>query len=160
VPTPSIDAKELTVIDRIVAVLGAIAAGATYWYTPAAVVKRFQHWQEVTAGFPIYMVSLGSGGVRELYSHKTFYETFFVSIKGYVQDNADTATKILRCWQDIRLALTTDMESAASGALASLCTQVRCREFPETDDGYLSLEGFGFFDIRVEVQITDTTGYI
>jgi len=159
-PTPSVDSIEKRVIDRIATVLAAITAGATYWYTPAQVAKRFMHWQEVVGGFPVYMISLGSGGTRELYSQKTFYETFFVSIKGYVQDDTDTMTKVARCWQDIRLALTTDMESATAGALASLCHQVRCKEFPETDDGYLSLEGFGFFDIRVEVQVSDTTGYI
>jgi hypothetical protein len=159
-PTPAIP-KEDAILDRIVAVLAAIAAGTTYWFTPH-VSKRYVHWKEYTGEFPLYMVSLGSGGVREFNSYHNIDETFPVAIKGYVKDNVDTAEKILKSFQDIRVALTAEMESGAAGALPALgVIQCRVKDFPDTDDGYLAIDGgLGFFDLRLEIQINDTTGYI
>lgn len=155
--------KENQILDRIVTVLAAIAEGATYWYTPARVQKRYVHWAEYTGEYPLYMVSLGSGGERGLtHSNKRIDVWTPISIKGYVQDNEDTAEKILRCYQDIRVALTAEMENGDAAALPSLgVKQCRIRDFPETDDGYLAHENSrGFFDLRIEIQTTDTLGYI
>jgi hypothetical protein len=159
-PTPALPIED-QVLDRIVTVLEAIVAGSTYWSTPK-VKKRFVHWAEYSGSFPVYMVSLGSGGERTLHSHHRIDETFYLSIKGYVQDNKDTAEQILKCWQDIRVALTAEMENGAAGSLPSLgVIQLRFREFPETDDGYLAVDqGKGFFDARCEIQFSDTLGYL
>lgn len=159
-PSPATPIED-QVLDRIVTVLAAITAGATYWATPK-VVKRFVHWAEYAGSYPLYMVSLGSGGERTLHSHHRIDETFYVSIKGYVQDNTDSAEKILKAWQDIRVALTTEMENGAAGSLPVLgVIQLRFREFPETDDGYLAVDqGKGFFDARCEIQFSDTLGYL
>jgi hypothetical protein len=159
--TPAVP-KEDAILDRIVTVLEAITAGATYWYKPGRVQKRYVHWREYTGAFPIYMVTLGSGGERVDNSYANIDETFHISIQGYVKDNEDTSGKILRCWQDIRVALTAEMANGAAGSLPVLgAFQLRIRNFPETDNGYLIIEnGLGFFEIDAEVHINDTVGFI
>jgi hypothetical protein len=108
------------------------------------------------------MVTFGSGGPREPHSHNTIEATVSISIKGIVQDNEDTTAKIAKCWQDIRVALTAEMESGDAAALSSLGVETcRCKDFPDTDDGYLAVEnGLGFFDMRVEIRFFDTLGYL
>ncbi len=153
---------ELAIRDRIVTVLSSITAGADYWYTPAKVFGRFVHWREYQGAFPLYMVTIGSGGTREFNSRNNVDETFYLSIKGYIKDNTDTTARILRCWQDIRVALAREMESPLPAALPSLgAFLLSIPEPPETDDGYMAIEGgLGFFDVRVEIHYNDTLGYV
>jgi len=153
---------ELAIRDRIVTVLSSITAGADYWYTPAKVMKRFVHWREYQGAFPVYMVTVGSGGTREFNSRNNVDETFYLSIKGFVKDDTDTTGRILRCWQDIRVALAREMESPLPAALPSLgAFLLSIPEPPETDDGYMAIEGgLGFFDVRVEIHYNDTLGYV
>ena len=159
--TPPIP-RELAIRNRIVTVLSAIAAGETYWTTPARVMTRYVHWREYQGAYPLYMVTLGSGGQREYNSYHSVDETFEITIKGYVKDNADTSARILECWQDIRVALAAEMGSPDAAALPSLgVIQLLIKEPPDTDDGYLAIEnGHGFFDVRVEIQFSDTLGYV
>ena len=153
----------LQVINRIVAVLQAIVAGADYWYTPdpGAVVKRFVLWTEAVH-FPTYMVFTGSGGKIELSGaagdDSEYTEDFYVSVKGIVKDSVDTITRLENCIADIRKAIDADSRSGAAGSLGALAVEVRIEESPETDDGYLSLEGFGFFDQKVRVSIAGVMG--
>lgn len=156
-PSPT-DPKRLQVIDRIVTVLTAITAGANYFYTPYAVQKRFVHWAEA-AGFPLYMVFSATGGKVELGGAPDLYdEDFLVSIKGYVQDSTDTVSKMERAIRDIRKAINDDSKSGAAGSLGAMCVEVAIEEPPETDNGYLSLEGFGFFDQRIRIKIAGDFG--
>jgi len=153
----------LQVINRIGAVLQAIVAGADYWYTPdpGAVVKRFVLWTEAVH-FPTYMVFTGSGGKVELSGaagdDSEYTEDFYVSVKGIVKDSMDTVTRLEKCIADIRKAIDADSRSGAAGSLGALAVEVRIEESPETDDGYLSLEGFGFFDQKVRVSIAGVMG--
>ncbi len=159
--TPSTDPLRLQIINRIVAVLQAITAGATYWYTPGAVNKRFTHWSECKS-FPTYSVSTASGGKVELSGaagdDSEYTEDFYVSIKGVVKDSVDTVTRLERALADVRKAIDADSRSGAAGTLGALGVETRIEESPETDDGYLSLEGFGFFDQKVRVSIAGNIG--
>jgi len=151
----------LQVIDRIVAVLQGISTGATYFYTPGTVAKRFIHWAECKS-FPTYMVFTGSGGKVELSGaagdESEYTEDFYVSVKGIVKDSVDTVTRLENSIADIRKAIDADSRSGAAGSLGALAVEVRIEDSPETDDGYLSLEGFGFFDQKVRVSIAGVMG--
>lgn len=143
------------VIERVVAVLEAISAGSSYFYTPIAVKKKFVHYREarLTATQPLYMVFRDSGGVIQDIGAgaNVLEEEWFLNVKGYVHDPVDTVTKLVRAIRDIRHAIDTDARSEASGSLGNL-GNVTIEEAPETDNGYLSLEGFGFFDQRIRVR--------
>jgi len=155
---PATNPKRLQVIDRIVTVLKAIVTGDNYFYTPYDVTKRFVHWAEAK-GFPLYMVHSASGGTIVYAGEQQYDESFYVSVKGIVQDQNDTISKLEKAIRDIRKAINDDSESTAAGSLGTLCVQVRIDEPPETDNGYLQLEGgFGFFDQRIHIQITGEYG--
>ena len=151
----------LQIVDRIVDVLQGIVTGDTYFYTPGDVAKRFIHWSECKS-FPTYMVFTASGGTVELSGAagdaSEYTEDFFVSVKGIVKDSTDTVTKLERCIADIRKAIDADSRSGAAGTLGVLAVQTRIEDSPETDDGYLSLEGFGFFDQKVRISIAGVMG--
>jgi hypothetical protein len=154
---PAAESKRLQVINRIVSVLQGILAGSDFWYTPGEVAKRFKHWSECTK-FPTYMVFSSSGGEIAYAGEMQYDETFYVSVKGIVQDNLDTVTKLERSIRDIRKAINDDSISPNAGTLGALAVQVRIDEPPETDDGYLSLEGFGFFDQKIRCVISGDFG--
>jgi hypothetical protein len=159
-PTPATPLR-LQVINRIVAVLQGISTGATYFYTPGEVAKRFIHWSEAKA-FPTYMVFTAPGGKVELSGaagdDSEYTEDFYVSVKGIVKDSEDTVTRLENCIADIRKAIDTDSRSGIAGTLGVLAVETRIEDSPETDDGYLSLEGFGFFDQKVRVSIAGVMG--
>lgn len=142
------------VIERIIAVLAEITTGANYFYTPAAVMKRFVHWREASFSpdNPLYMVFRDSGGEISCIGENLYCEDWFVNVKGYVQDNADTVTKMERAIRDIRKAINDDSKSEAAGSLGAIAAAVTIEEPPSTDNGYLSLEGKGFFDQRIRVR--------
>ncbi len=154
---PAAESKRLQVLNRIIAVLQAILAGDDFWYTPGEVVKRFKHWSECTK-FPTYMVFSSTGGEIVYAGEQQYDEAFYVSVKGIVQDNLDTVTKLERSIRDIRKAINDDSLSPDPGTLGALAVQVRIDEPPETDDGYLSLEGFGFFDQKIRCVISGDFG--
>lgn len=147
---PATAPKRLQIIDRVIAVLKTIVNGADYFYTPYDVAKRFCHWTE-PVGYPYYMVFAGSGGKIEN-NTGVYEEDWYITIKGYVKDDLDTTTVMERCLRDIRKAINADMESGSAGSLAALNAVVLFEEPAMTDDGYLSAEGFGFFDQRVHVN--------
>lgn len=142
----------LQVRDRVVAVLKAITAGADYFYTPGVVEKRFVHWAEAKA-FPTYMVCPGSGGRIEIESTQNYDEDMMLSIKCDVKDSEDPGAMLEKCLHDIRRAIDIDSRSGAAGSLGALTVEAVFEEGPTTDDGYLSLEGFGFFDQPLRVRI-------
>ena len=158
-PSPSANPIRLQVIDRVVTVLGAVTAGADYFFTPGRVVKRWVHLDEINA-FPCYMVTAGEKGGQIITSGApdVYEETFYISVKGVIKDSSDTVTKCEQALRDIRKAINTDSMSGASGSLGAITDSIKCTEGPDMDDGYLSLEGYGFFDQRVEVQIHGNFG--
>lgn len=141
------------IIERIIVVLKAITAGDNYFYTPYDVAKKFVHWQEapVTPTKPHYMVFRDSGGSIDFAGTNSYDETWYINIKGYVKDNADTVTKLERAIRDIRKAINDDSKSGAAGSLGTIGVQTLFEEPPSTDNGYLSSEGFGYFEQRVKV---------
>lgn len=155
-PTPA-DPKRLQVIDRIVTVLAAITAGATYFYTPAQVIKRYLDPEEVK-DFPTYSVSYDSGGRLENSGEDLYDEDFYINVKGYVQDYEDTVTKMERALRDIRRAINEDSKSGAAGSLGVLAVETRIEDGAETDNGYYSLAGLGFFEQRIRVKIAGDYG--
>ena len=152
-PSPT-NPIRLQVIDRVVTVLGAITAGADYFFTPGRVYKRWVHLDEINA-FPCYMVTASDKGgpIDTSGAPHVYEETFYISIKGVIKDSNDTVTKCEQALRDIRYAINTDSKSGVAGSLGALTDSIKCTEGPDMDDGYLSLEGYGFFDQRVEVKI-------
>lgn len=149
------ETKRVQIVDRVVEVLAAISGGSTYFYTPAAVEKRMAHWKEITAG-PHYSVSLDSGGRLTNWLNGWVEEEFYIGVKGVVTSDHDVVTTIARCLRDVRYALATDMASTATGSLGSLCAAMFVEDGAETDNGYLSLEGKGFFEQRIKIVIAGT----
>jgi hypothetical protein len=150
---PSVNPLRLQVIDRIVTVLTAITTGSDYFFTPGKVAKRFMHESEISA-YPCYMVSAGDqGGPIEMEGAPDAYEEiFYVSIKGVIKDSTDTVTKCEQALRDIRKAINTDSKLQTAGALGTLTDEVLAVQGPDMDDGYLSLQGFGFFDQKFRVR--------
>jgi hypothetical protein len=151
------ETKRVSVVDRVVTVLKAIREGATYFYSPAAVSKRYTHWKEVVKA-PDYSVSLDSGGKMEAGLNGWWTEEFYINVKGVVVDDTDAVSVIARCLRDVRLAIETDMASTATGSLGSLCSALFFDDGAETDNGYLSLEGKGQFEQRIRIVISGTIG--
>jgi hypothetical protein len=161
-PTPSSEPLRLQVINRIVTVLSAITAGATYWYTPSQVCKRYIHPQEVQ-GDITYMVSTGSGGQLDLAgmagASSVYDEDLIISVKGYVRHDSDTVTVLERALHDVRNAIDADArDEVTAGSLGVLTVECRIERGPETDNGYFSLMGLGFFDQEIRCRITGTYG--
>ena len=147
----------IQVINRVVAVLQAIVAGADYFYTPYAVVKKYLTESELK-GYPTYMVFASTGGNIEIASTNLYDETFMVSIKGWVSDPADTVTKVENAVRDIRRAINEDSKLGTAGSLGALTVEVRIEEPPDTDDGYWSIANLGWFDQRIRVTISGDFG--
>lgn len=146
----------LQILEQVYKVLSAIEAGDTYNYTPASVSFRFRHWSEIEA-FPAYMISVASGGKMEASASAQpeieYTEEFYVSIKAVVRDEEDTVTAMEKVIEDIRTAILADARSSTAGSLGMLSLMVEMDEPPITDDGYLSLEGYAFCDLRVKFTI-------
>jgi hypothetical protein len=154
------DPRRLIVIDRAFEAIKLIRSGSDYFYTPAKVQKRYTHWREVKA-FPLYMVFGDSGGDIKLSGHNLFEETFYFSVRGYVSDKFDTVTKVERAVRDIRRCIDQDSKDRDTpGALGTLgwIFQIRIDEPPTTDNGYLSMEGFGYFNQRIRAHISGNFG--
>lgn len=134
------DPKRLQIINRIVTVLGAIAAGANYHYTPRQVAKGFV---SEPRGFPVYEVVTGPGG--DIRDHSDFQaeETFTVSVLGTVQDAQDVATKLERALKDVRRAISRDLRPEAGAG--SLRTLADWAGFDGQADVNYDFDGKGFF---------------
>lgn len=158
--TPSANPLRLQVADRIATVLAAITAGNNYFHTPGKVAKRFMALSEMNH-FPCYMVSTGTGGNLDLSGAPDEYdETMYLIVRGVVKASRDTVTPLEQALRDVRKAINDDStDRATTGALGNLdgVSEVRIDSI-ETDDGYLSAEGFGFFELRIRVVITGTEG--
>ena len=156
------DPKSLVVIDRIVEVLAAIRAGADFFYTPQEVTKRFIHWRDAK-GYPTYMVHIASGGVVTNIGTDLYRYQFWLSVKGIVRELGDTVSPLVKSIRDIQKAINDDTKDRSStGALGTMpcITEIRIDDPPETDNGYLAVEGFGFFDQRIRVSIDGDFGEI
>ena len=148
------------IIERIITVLEAITTGSDFFYTPTAVTKRFVHWREAsfTADKPYYMVFRDSGGEINYIGDNNYRADYFINVKGYVKDNNDTVTRLERAIRDVCKAINDDSKGETAGSLGIIAAAVTIEEPPETDNGYLSLEGIGFFDQRIRIRIDGEFG--
>lgn len=149
--------KRVQILDRLVEALEAIREGASYFATPASVAKRYTHWKEIVRG-PAYSVHIDSEGEGETKMGDGRTETFHFNIKGVVMDEKDPATAVAHASRDVRYAIDQDFKSAATGSLGTLCLGVFFDGPPDTDNGYLSLEGKGQFEQRVRIVARGTIG--
>lgn len=146
----------LQIVDRIVTVLAAITAGASYFYKPAQVLKRLVAIEDCS-GWPTLMVFPVSGGPIESIGPDRYDEAMEVLIKGYVKDDADPVTVLERCLRDVRKAINDDARSGAAGSLGVLATNF---EFPSSPEVEFSIDGFGGFDQRLRMTITGAFGVL
>ncbi len=158
---PSADPKRLQLIDRVIAVLRTIDAGTDhYFYTPHEVTKRMIHYREAT-GYPTYMVHTDSATeTPQTLSDHGYDEVVAISVKGIVDaEDGDAVTKLERCVRDIRYALDQDSRGTDSDSIGAVSADGHIVfDSLETDNGYLGLEGFGYFDQRILVRMTGDWG--
>lgn len=133
-----------------------ITVGDDYHRTPYDVTARFVHWREAS-GYPLYMVYIESSEPPEFAGTELYDQNVIFTIKGYVKHDSDTLKEMLYSMADIRKAINTDSKSGVAATLGTLTVQTRIQDF-WTDDGYLSLEGFGFFNLRISVTISGDEG--
>jgi hypothetical protein len=159
-PTPSALSLRLQIVNRLVVVLQAITAGATYWVKPYEVLKR-DIMLEQAKGFPVYMVYSGSDkGISISGAPDQYDEVMQVLVEGYVKDMVDPITALEKSIQDVRLAINTDSKSGAAGTLGTLSTESIMFGPVKTDEGLFSADGFGYFSQPVEVTITGDFGVL
>lgn len=152
------DPKLLTIRDRIITVLKAITAGDDYHKTPYDAIARFVHWREAP-GYPLYMVYIESTESPEFAGTELYDQNVIFTVKGYVKNDSDTLKEMLYCITDIREAINIDSKSGVASTLGTLTVQTRIQDF-WTDNGYLALEGFGFFELKVAVTVSGDEGEI
>ena len=155
---PASNPLRLQIIDRIVAILSAITTGSDYFFTPGKVAKRFMYAEEIDA-YPCYMVTAGEkGGAVDSVGLPNYYdENFTISIRGVIKDDADTVTKCEQALADVRKAINADsIPGAPVGSLHELAILTWFTEGPDMDEGFLSLQGYGYFNQRVTVRINET----
>jgi hypothetical protein len=149
----------LQVIDRVVTVLKAIAAGTTYFYTPYAVSKRLMHFKEC-GGFPTYMVFMGAAtGTPEAHLDSEYVETLTLSVQGWVDlELGEPQSKLCKCIRDVQKAINDDSKSTVVGSLGQLTSGMCDIGSLETDNGGFSLEGFAFFEQLVVCKLVGDWG--
>jgi hypothetical protein len=154
-PTASL---RLQVIERVVTVLKAITAGASYFYTPAHVSKGFVAEPQ---GYPVYQVLSESGGEIELYSDQQNAESFYIAIVGKVQDASDVVTKIENALRDVRKAINEDFKPGmGAGSLINLASDMRIEAPPDIEYEFEGVGFFGYFSQRVRFQVYGEFGEI
>lgn len=158
---PSVKPLRLQIIERIVAKLKTIAAGSTYWFTAGKVLQQVIHPMEVEADVT-YCVTAGEGGggitVEGAAGDATCYwEDFIVAIKGYIRTDGNPAEILEKAVHDVRTAIDEDSrDRATAGSLGNLAIAVTLERSPETDNGYGSVVGMGWFDLQVRCRIEGT----
>jgi len=146
-PSPS-DPLRLKVRDRFLTVLGAITAGADYFYTPSIVTKSFVEFAE-TGEDVRYVVYTDTGpSETSISGHEQYDEVFYVMVGGRIFDYNDPVSKLEKCLQVVRKAINDDATTASSGSLLQLASEgvvnVRIDSAPIIEH-QMALEGYLFF---------------
>jgi hypothetical protein len=154
----------LKVLERIVEILKAIEGdgGATFWFTPNNVVKRFADPEQLT-GYPYYMVAPDSSPQSPEPAEELLdWEFFAVSVKAWIDLEGDEpTTKLEKCLADVRKAVMADcLNTAGASSLAALGIVSSAIDTVETDGGVLSLEGRAYFDQRFIFKLPLSWGSI
>lgn len=141
----------LQVIDRIIAVLQAIAQGDDYWTTTGQVTRRWIPPNQAIA-FPVYGVHAGEGQAPEEDAGE-YREEFAVVVEGVIKSAADTVTEMEHALADVRKAVDKDArDGATAGALGTLTVFARVGR-SWTDEGENVASGLGYFWQEFLVQI-------
>jgi len=152
---PTTDPLRLQVLDRVVEVLNDIRPSTTYFYAPDSVLRRMVSYDEMK-GSLCYMVSTDTGGTIEAVQD-LYVEDFYINVKCWVNDKDDPGAMMERALSDVRHAINADtLPTAGTGSLAEMDALVFFDEPPTTDNGYLSLEGYAFFEQRIKIQVHGT----
>lgn len=160
-PTPSTKPLRLQVIERIVAKLKTITAGSTYWYNADVVLQQVIHPMEAEAKVT-YCVTAGEGGggIRDEAAAgdgTLYWEEFTVGVKGIVRTDGNAAEMLEKCIHDVRTAIDEDSrDRVTAGSLGNLVVTARLERSPETDNGWGSMVGLGWFDLQVRCVIEGT----
>lgn len=158
------DPKTLQVVDRIVAVLGALTRGDAYFYTAGEVMKGFRHYSTATK-FPCYMVATeGEPEKPRPIGDNHYLATLAVSVKAWVDlEQGEPVSKLMRCLRDVQKAINEDSKPGAGAAsLGVICSGGCVVDTAELDSGFLSIEGrgYGYFDLRVLAVVEGDWGEI
>jgi flagellin-specific chaperone FliS len=150
--------KRLQVIERIITVLKAISAGSDYFYSAYEVNRQFKHWDEIN-GSPTYSVHSDSGGEIAANINHFYDETFYVVVKGVIDNMDDPVGTLEKSIRDVQKAINTDSYNRAdSNSLSFIATHVKFADPPETDNGNLSIIGKAYFEQRIQITISGNFG--
>jgi len=149
---PSTNPIRLRVADRFIAVLAAITAGATYWYTPHEVKRDVIPYENAKHG-PVYSVFTEGAGPIQIESNNNIDETFYIAVDGIVFDRSDPVAVVEKALMDVRLSIDTDSINPAANTLGTLCYLVRMDESPDMD----YWENYAAFRQRFRIQIQGIT---
>jgi len=152
-----VNPKRLQVRDRVIALLTAITAGASYFFTTVKVFPKTVLETECP-GYPCASVHPDSGGEIAESTSNSYDETFYLSVEGLVKDLDDPGAAVLKWNRDIRKAIDDDHRNGGAGSLATLAVLCEIREPPETDNGFFSGKGFGWFKQRIKFMVTGDIG--
>lgn len=135
-----------TIFDRVVDVLGDIAEGDNYFYTPGAVQGKATHWKERMADYSVAAIFAGTEEAPRHFGGHRVEEIFTIVVEGAIRDaSGETQKALARAIRDIRRAIFADMETGLAGSLGTLCQG--CRLGPwVSSPGEGTMEGFGVFN--------------
>lgn len=160
------DPKRLQVLDRMIAVLKAVTAGANFFFTPAEVVKGSILLGVEAKAYPTYMVHAGTGGEDiDHFVDQQYQEIFYPEVEGIVFDVNDIVTMIEKCVRDVRKAIDDDAASGAVGSLGQI-SLTKIKGPPDIELGAMANQatsvvgGFGWFSQKFQVNIEGYPGGI
>lgn len=142
-----------SILDNIVSTMAAIAAGATYNYTPGLVQLGLLNFASVPEDeFPALFVA-GADEKRSNVTSREFRSDLTASIVGYVraEDAADSPKmerQLSRLIRDVTVALMSDITRGGYAVLT---------ELGEIDTDKGSWEGFAGFEMTVRCQYRAAT---
>jgi hypothetical protein len=148
------DPERLNVINRCVTVLGAITAGATYFFSPYKVIKFHvvREQENVPLNKPLYMV-LSDMGEITFAGTQIYDEMMTVSVLGMIEHSTDLVGAIEKAREDVINALAADANSVAAGTLGALTDGMDVAGSPVVH--YEPGKNWGIFrqDFKVRIQI-------
>ena len=156
-PLPTLP-KRLQVIERIIDVLETISSGSNYFLTPYEVNRRFKHWDEIS-GSPTYSVHSDSGGEIVAHIDSNYDETFYVVVKGVIDNMDDPVGTLEKSIRDVQKAINADsINRTDTASLSYIATHVKIADPPDTDNGNLSINGKAYFEQRIQITISGDFG--
>lgn len=151
------DPKRKKVADRFVTILGSIAAGNDYFFTPMEVAKHYIFPEEAACvqNRPVYSVyPEGSSGSFFVETGGVYDEKYPLTVHGIVENPVDIVGDLEKAVRDVRKAVEADSRNTDPGALGDLCINVSIENPPETDGGAFSGIGRGYFAQEFMIHVS------